>query len=397
MTVEQLFALDDETEITLLVTRFCRSLGVTATTFNRIDDFKNVREFPAESLILLDLSLGDGNGVDVIRFLAERRCKAAILLMSGADDRLLATVQRLGSSYGLDIQGTLPKPFRMADLKARIEAVGLPRANAARRKASPEEELHRAIITGELVLHYQPKIDLGTGLAIGAEALVRWQHPERGMVPPGQFIPFAEESGLIIPLTRWVLNEAIRETAEWQRRGWELRICVNMPAGMLSEAELPKITEQILAHHGVAGERLVLEVTETGVMSDRLTATDVLTRLRISGISLAIDDFGTGHSSLLKLRQLPFTEVKIDQSFVQDLTTDPDARSLVATMITMAHGLGMLTIAEGVETRETLTLLTQLRCDAAQGYYIARPAPAAEFELWLDENRKHSLVTNKDA
>jgi predicted phage terminase large subunit-like protein len=204
---------------------------------------------------------------------------------------------------------------------------------------------NRAIRNQELVLYYQPKLELQSGRVIGAEALVRWQHPKRGLIPPSDFIPLAESTGLILPLTQWVLGDAVRQLSEWR----------------------------VLKQHDVSGSSLNLEVTESGAMTNVVSAMDVLTRLRLKGISLSIDDFGTGYSSLAKLHKLPFTELKIDRSFVQDAHRDEDSRIITQAIISLGRSLGMTVVAEGVENDDVWELLTQLGCDVAQGYMISRP------------------------
>lgn len=382
MTVGQVFVLDDDPEFTKLIRRACMGIGLPAKTFNTVEPFKEVDRFPPDAIIVLDLNLGAGNGIDVLRFLAGRRCMATIYLTSGVDERLLNTAMKLGQSYGLNIRGTIPKPFRISELQETLRSAMTDPPQVNRRKPSREEELHRAIIAGELRLHYQPKIEIRTGALIGCEALVRWEHPHRGLVPPLDFLPLAEETGLIAPMTQWVLNEAIRQIAAWRRDGLDLNVAVNMPADMLSQLSLPTVIDQILALHGVLGAQLTLEVTEAAAMKDLLTGVDVLTRLRLVGISLSIDDFGTGHSSLARLRQLPFSEIKIDQMFVRDASSDREARSLIQTMVSMARGVKMKVVAEGVENGGTLAVLAELGCDAAQGYHINRPVPAEEFAGW---------------
>lgn len=387
MTERHVYVLDDDPEITTVIRRTCMTLGIPASTFNSIDAFLQLSDFPPGSVILLDLNLGAGNGIDILRLLAGRRCRAAILLMSGVDERLLNTVQKLGQSYGLNIQGVLPKPFRVAEFKAKLDAAAASASAVATRRTSPQEALHRAIMGGELRLHYQPKLDIRTGALVGCEALVRWEHPERGMVPPAEFLPLAEETGLMRPLTHWVLDEAIRQAAVWCRDGICLSVSVNMPADMLNELSLPTAIEQLLRTHGLDGASLTLEVTESAVMRDLLTTTDVLARLRLMGVSLSIDDFGTGHSSMIKLRQLPFNEIKLDRSFVQDMGSDADAKALVSTMIGMGRGFGMRIVAEGVETAEALAALAALGCEMAQGYHISRPLAAEAFAAWAMAHR----------
>ena len=378
----EVFVLDDDPEFTKLIRRACMGMGLPAHTFNTIEPFEELDEFPANAVIVLDLNLGASNGIDVLRFLASRRCKATIYLTSGVEERLLTTAMKLGRSYGLNIRGTIPKPFRIADLQEQLRSAAADPGSSPVRKASREEELHRAIIAGELRLHYQPKIEIASGTLVGCEALVRWEHPERGLVPPLDFLPLAEETGLIAPMTNWVLNEAIRQNVAWRGTGLELNVSVNMPADMLSHLSLPATIEQILASHGAKGAQLTLEVTEAAAVKDLLTGVDVLTRLRLMGISLSIDDFGTGHSSLTRLRQLPFNEIKIDQTFVRDASSDSEARSLVETMVAMARGVKMNVVAEGVENEATLAVLAELGCQLAQGYHISRPLPPEEFERW---------------
>src|SRR3546814_1407502 len=241
--------------------------------------------------------------------------------MSGRDERLLNTIRKLGQSYGLDVRGILHKPFRLADLRDVLEAsreAGLPPPRATR-----VEELHRAIISGELRLHYQPKIDIATGTVAGCEALIRWLHPEHGLIPPGNFLPVAEEFGLLGAITRWVLDEALRQVGAWRMQGLDRGGSVNMPADMLHELPLRSLIQALLSAHAVAGDRLTLEVTEAAATKSLLTAVDVLARLRLMGVSLSIDDFGTGHSSIGKPRQLTLHEMKIDRMFLPALDPDP--------------------------------------------------------------------------
>jgi len=240
------------------------------------------------------------------------------------------------------------------------------------------EELHRALISGEIVLHYQPKIDLRTGEVAGCEALARWMHPDRGMISPGEFIPIAEQTGLIVPLTRVVLESAARQAAAWRAEGWEATVAVNVPADMLTDLELPDRIRALLKRHGLPGEALSIEVTESEVARDLLNAMDVLARLRLMGLGLSVDDFGTGHSSLVKLRDLPFDEVKIDRTFTARIEEDPHTRALTRATIRLGQSLGMRVVAEGVETQAVSDWLKRNGCDVGQGYLYGRPvAPEA--------------------
>jgi len=243
-------------------------------------------------------------------------------------------------------------------------------------------ELRHAIDNDELVLHFQPKISLSSGRVIGAEALVRWQHSQRGLMAPDQFIGLAEQTGLIRPLSRWVLNETLRQSAAWRRAGIDVSMAVNLSMRDLHDPDLPQIVGDLLARWGTVPSDLVLEITENGLMAEPARALDTATRLRALGVRLAIDDFGTGYSSLAYLKRLPVSELKIDRSFVRDMAVDDDDATIVRSTIGLAHDLGLNVVAEGIEDRASYDLLKRLGCDVAQGYFMSRPIPARDFEAW---------------
>jgi diguanylate cyclase (GGDEF)-like protein len=243
-------------------------------------------------------------------------------------------------------------------------------------------DLRDAINDGDLELHYQPKVDLGTGGVAGAEALVRWTHPEFGDVPPGEFVPIAEDSGLIGPLSHWVLGETGRQLEAWQPLGLDLHVSANISARNLYDPNLVRWLSAVFEDHGLSPGQLTLELTETQIAEDLPMARQILRRLQAIGTKLSIDDFGTGYSSLSYLSKLPLDEIKIDRSFVLDLATNHGA-TVVQTIIGLGHDLGLRVVAEGVETVETLEHLQGLGCDVAQGEYLSLPLPADEFENWL--------------
>jgi diguanylate cyclase (GGDEF)-like protein len=248
-------------------------------------------------------------------------------------------------------------------------------------------ELRRAVEQDELLLHYQPKVSLADGRVHRAEALVRWQHPERGMVPPGDFIPFAEQTGYIRQISRWVLGEGIRQAAQWHRQGLDIAISINVASRDLMSSDLLAYVSDMLERHGVPASQVCLEITESGVMEDPARALDTLTRLHTKGLRLSIDDFGTGYSSLAYLKKLPVKELKIDRSFVMHLVDDADDAAIVRSTIELGHNMGLEVVAEGVERQAEVDLLAQLGCDEAQGYFFSRPLPAAAFEEWLHARR----------
>jgi EAL domain-containing protein (putative c-di-GMP-specific phosphodiesterase class I) len=256
--------------------------------------------------------------------------------------------------------------------------------DAAQRKLQLAGELREAIACDQLVLHYQPVLHLPTGACTGVEALVRWQHPERGLLPPMDFIPLAEEHDLIAPLTRWVLAEATRQAVAWDRAGLPLVVGVNISADHFTDGTLVAEVADALAVSGLPAERLVVELTETTVAEDPKRAAEQLAALRISGVEVAIDDFGSGYSSLSQLVALPAGILKIDRSLVAgaDGRTSQSVAA-VAAVVGLARACGMRSLAEGVETAEQFAVAEELGCTFAQGYWIARPMPADELAAWM--------------
>jgi diguanylate cyclase (GGDEF)-like protein/PAS domain S-box-containing protein len=244
-------------------------------------------------------------------------------------------------------------------------------------------ELRRAIDSSELLLYFQPKLDLRNGTLVGVEALVRWQHPLRGFLPPSEFIPLAEQTGLIHPLTRWVLEAALRQQQAWRAMGLEIPVAVNLSRRTLQDAQLPEMVAQLLGRYAVPPSALVLEITESSLMADPLRAAENLSQLHALDVHLSIDDFGTGYSSLDSLKNLSVDELKIDRSFVQAMATDAGARSIVRAIIDLADALELRVVAEGVEDRATWDVLAGLGCDVAQGYFLCRPIAATELEAWI--------------
>jgi diguanylate cyclase (GGDEF)-like protein len=244
-------------------------------------------------------------------------------------------------------------------------------------------ELRRAIEHDELALYVQPKLDLRSGRVSGVEALVRWVHPRRGLVAPDQFIPLAEQTGLIRSLSRWVLDAALRQCRDWQSAGLRIPVAVNLSMRDLHDLALPDIVAELLATRGVAPDRLRLEITESSLMVDPARAMLIVGRLHAMGVRISIDDFGTGYSSLAYLKQLAVDELKIDRSFVRQLATDGSDAAIVRSTIALAHDLGLTVVAEGVEDRATWDLLAAYGCDSTQGYLVSRPLPASEFADWL--------------
>jgi len=270
-----------------------------------------------------------------------------------------------------------------AFLPGRLQIYQDGRDLAHQRQISLIRDLRKAPQNGELMLHYQPKLDIRQGTVRQAEALLRWAHPQFGNVSPAEFIVLAERTGSIHLLTNWVIEEAMRQLAEWRKRGLVLQVSVNISADDLLGDDLAGFVVSLLKQYGVPAEQLVFEITESAIMSQPEKALVVLHKLRDCGISLSIDDFGTGYSSLAHLKRLPVQELKIDQSFVRDLDETSEDAVIVRSTIEMSHNLGLKVVAEGVEYQHSLDLLRRWHCDTAQGYLISRPLTAAAFETWI--------------
>jgi EAL domain-containing protein (putative c-di-GMP-specific phosphodiesterase class I) len=243
-----------------------------------------------------------------------------------------------------------------------------------------EQDLRQAMSQGQFVLHYQPQIDLATGWAIGAEALIRWQHPHRGLISPAEFIPLAEDTGLIVPLGEWVLQAACAEAAAWRH----LSLAVNLSPAQFRQPQLSEMVARVVTETTIEPHRLELEITENLLLHDTKATLATLRLLKEIGVRIAMDDFGTGYSSLGYLHRFPFDKIKIDRTFIRDLGHSAEATAIVRAIIGLGHSLGMRAVAEGVETKEQVVLLKKEGCHEVQGYYFARPMPAAELSRFLD-------------
>jgi diguanylate cyclase (GGDEF)-like protein len=255
-------------------------------------------------------------------------------------------------------------------------------------------QLRSAISTDQLRLHFQPKVALRAGRTVGFEALVRWDHPQRGLLPPADFLPLAERTALMRPLTDWVLREAIRQCADWRAQGWDVDVAVNIAPATLVDAELPTKITTLLAEAGLSGEALELEITETAVMVDPQRASDALRRLQAIGVGVSIDDFGAGYTALSYLKLLPVRRLKIDRGFVTHLLDDDKDEAVTRAVIQLGHDLGLTVVAEGVETAGVRQRLLELGCDEAQGYLMARPMESSAVLDWLALNAEAQPVAS---
>lgn len=389
MKTPTLYILDDDVQYADLLAIVAENAGwkaiVETSPLMLLE--KNLSEI---ELLVLDLNMPEMDGIEVIRTIAKQECNITLILVSGFDSRVLHSAQQLAKAHFLNVAATLTKPVPMAEFRKVLSTFEneTPRHLSAKTKDTIKvEELEKAIKNDELVLHYQPQVNIKSSELSGVEALVRWQHPEKGLIFPDQFITLAEDNNLINALTERVIYLAVTQNKQWCNEGLDTRISVNVSAENIIHLNLPEKLKNLTDQYGVRSENIVLELTESAVMGELTTSLDVLNRLRMKGFSLSIDDFGTGYSSFSHLYQAPFTELKIDQKFVMHMLEDTEAMVIVKICIMLGQMLGMDIVAEGVETQEIFDELSKMGCDIAQGYLLSRPIPADDLVNWVNSRR----------
>ena len=374
----RVLVFDDDAAVGRLAVRVATMSGMEATAVTDGTAFAQRLRVQPPQVVLLDLQLGETDGVEQLRLLAERQYGGVLVLMSGFDSRVLATARALGQSLGLKVEAVLQKPLRVAELEAvlqRVQAAG---------QSPSAERLLTAIANNELVLEFQPVVARRPKLLKKLEALVRWDHPTAGRVAPAEFLPMAESNTAIIDaLTDWVVGAAVDAYQVLSELGVRVPLAVNMSTQNLHDLTVPDRLEQRLRAGGMPAAHLCLEITESAAFKDASLTMDILSRVRLKGMQLSIDDFGTGYSSMKMLRQMPFSEIKIDRSFVGDATTSRDSRAIVKSIMDLAANMEMGCVAEGVETEETAELLEKLGTCDIQGFLIAPPMPVEAVPAWL--------------
>ena len=390
MTDQIIYIIDDEQQTAELLAEFTRLIGCLPCVYTEaIRFFEETESYAESSIMVLDLNMPNMDGVEVMRQMVKTNRRLPLILVSGYDSGILHSAEQLAKAYSLDIIATIAKPLEFNLFKSIIQKhskIEKRQGNNSELTLSAEE-LKNAIHQNQLILHYQPQINVKSGVLTGVEALVRWQHPEHGLIYPDLFISMAENNGLIGDLTDQVIKQAVDQACYWKSQNLVCQISVNISAENITSLSSPEHLSQMLKEKDLDPSLLTLEVTESVLMGQLTTSLDILTRLRIKGIKLSIDDFGTGYSSLSQLYRMPFTELKVDQSFVMNITKDDEAHGIVKTCIMLGHELNMHVVAEGVEDKETLELLGELNCDLAQGYHIARPMPAEDLIPWVKKRQ----------
>lgn len=340
-------------------------------------------------IVLCDLEMPGMDGVELLRAIGDASLPLAVAVISSQDRGVLNTVDRMSRVLGLTMLGALQKPVDVSQLEALVSSWTPCREHkpqsAAEAIAVQREDLHSALANREMLCHFQPKIGLHNGLLRGVEALVRWQHPQRGLIPPGQFLPLVVRYGLIDAMTMHVVEDTVTALKQWNDKGLRLTASVNLSAQSLAESQWADWLTDTIRQAGLSPKQLILEVTESEVIRDLAKALGTLARLRMKGFGLAIDDYGTGYSSMQQLSVIPFTELKLDRSLVDGIAQDASLRVIVESALEMARGLGLSTVAEGIESDADWQVLAQLNCELLQGYAVARPMPAADLLPWWRE------------
>ncbi len=399
--------VDDDVIARRLAAGVLRSFGIdhAVEVTNGIEALNHLRRSEEViDVVLCDLEMEGMDGIEFLAELATECPDAAIVLVSGMHRSVLAAVEEMAKNTGLRVLGAIEKPLERQRLLSLFEALRLddrPRVQKEKPESFSRREIQDGLTNKQFVLYYQPKVDLRDGRLIGAEALARWLHPERGIIQPMNFIPAAEETGLINELTWSMLDMAMRTAADWSQVGLDISLSVNITVGFLEELA---VTENIIAltnSQHVLPERIVLELTESMAMTDIVPVIGNLARLRMRGYGLAIDDFGTGYSTMQQLARIPFNELKVDRTFIEGAVRQSDVRAILESSLELGRRLRLQTTAEGIETLDELAMLRAIGCDTAQGFLFARPMEGHNFCGWADEWNRHGeralrqLVSNE--
>jgi EAL domain-containing protein (putative c-di-GMP-specific phosphodiesterase class I)/AmiR/NasT family two-component response regulator len=396
--VGSLLVVDDSVVQRGLVARLSRELGVPllyeAASGAEALDLLRMLVLPPD-LLIVDLEMPVMDGIELIERLGKDFPGLPVVVASSRELPLIQTVEAMAVNLGVPVVAAVRKPLnleilrdafaRHAELERRARDGG---PSGVGEPPVPLQALEHAIALGEIDVHYQPKVDMVTGFVRGVEALARWNGPDGRPVRPDRFVALAEREGLIHGLTRHVMARAFAQAAHWNAHGLRLSMAVNLSPGLLSAPGLVNEITELVASHGLRPEQVVLEITEGSVVDCLGSALGVLARLRLKGLGLSIDDYGTGFSSLQQLARIPFTELKIDRSFVHGASRRDNLRVILRSALDLARQLGLVAVAEGIETLEDWRLVQACGCNIGQGYLVARPMPAPDFLPWLKTHQR---------
>mgnify|MGYP006090773917 CR=1 FL=1 len=381
--------VDDDDFMLDVVEELLRQIGVEKngrcqSGIEALAYIENVSE-PVE-LMICDLSMPGMDGIECMRHLSGLNFKGGIIVLSGSDERLLGTVGNLLIEHHLNFVGSLKKPVDKEALAALIATLTVESTEKSgvygALKMLSFDELRVGLDADCIEAFFQPKISASRRNVLGAECLLRWRDPERGLISPLAVIPVAETHGLIDELTLAVFTKAMEHLGEWTRKGHALKVSVNVSIDNLKCLDLPNVLSAIARDAGANPNQVILEITESRLLSNLASSLEIISRFRLLGFGLSIDDFGTGYSSMEKLKQMPFTELKVDRAFVCGATSDPVARAIFQSSVNLGHALDMQVVAEGAETKDDWDLAVAMGCDQLQGYVVAKPMSPADFIDW---------------
>ncbi|HEX5047097.1 MAG TPA: EAL domain-containing response regulator [Gammaproteobacteria bacterium] len=381
MNENRLLVMDDDPDVGTFFGQVGEDLGFEVKVLADPLEFSATVVGFSPTVVLLDLQMPGRDGIELLRELAGLDRHPKVLIASGLDSRVLTTASELGISMGVEIAGSFCKPIALDELEVLLVRL------KSQKKVVTANHLRQAIDQGQLVVHYLPKATFkspGRWIIEGAEALVRWEHPEYGLLYPKEFIGLAEESGLIIEVTDFVFRAAMEQARVWFANGLYMELGVNLSAQFLGDLGFPDRLLTLIRENNLDPSMITIELTETAAMQDPAVALDILARLRVKNINLCLDDFGTGASSLTHLYRMPFSEVKLDIQFINDMRLREDARAMVEGLVYLAHKLKMRACAEGVEDPATLQMLEAMHCDKVQGHHIGAAVRAKDLEAIVE-------------
>lgn len=381
MNENRLLVMDDDPDVGTFFGQVGEDLGFDVKVLTDPMQFSETVGAFSPTVILLDLQMPGRDGIELLRELSGLGRNPKVLIASGLDSRVLTTASELGISMGVDIAGSFCKPIALDELEVLLVRL------KSQKKVITATHLRQAIDQGQLVVHYLPKATFkspGRWIIEGAEALVRWEHPEYGLLYPKEFIGLAEETGLITEVTDFVFRASMEQARVWFANGLYMELGVNLSAQFLGDLMFPDRLLTLIRENNLDPSMITLELTETAAMADPAVTLDILARLRVKNINLCLDDFGTGASSLTHLYRMPFSEIKLDNQFTNDMRLREDARAMVEGLVYLAHKLKMRACAEGVEDGGTLQMLEAMHCDKVQGHFIGAAVRAKDLEASVE-------------
>lgn len=379
----QILLIDDDPTQIAILTAYFASIGIqdihSAIDGSQAKNILETQETPFD-FIFTDLGMPNTDGFELLKYLGANSFTGKVIIISGHEHILLESASSLGKMYGLAIIGQIRKPLTKQALDRLTAETDTLKTSGVRSNQPTIDPNHisEAIYNREIIPHYQPKVDLLSGRIIGAEALARWIDPQHGVISPATFLPVAEECGLMSQLTMSIFHQTMADYKNNMEAWTGKKISVNLTPDLLQTASLPNTLENMVSEYGLKVSSICIEITESGIIDFDPTVVEVLSRLRIKGFDLSIDDFGTGAANIANLKAFPYNELKIDQSFVNNVLTDAFSAETVRTSISLARQLGLRIVAEGIENEDVLKYVKSKGIDQAQGYLFSKPVPAAD-------------------